>query len=41
MTLRTAPTTMEDIARLGLPSARINELIEAEIIINGSPAPMI
>ena len=33
MTLRIAPITMENIAYLGLPSARIMELMAAEIII--------
>ena len=40
MTLRIAPITMENIAYLGLPSVRIMELMAAEIIIKGSPAPM-
>ena len=41
ITLRTAPMTMENMAYLGLPSARIMELMAPEIIINGRPMPMI
>ena len=33
--------TMETMAYLGLPSARIMELMAAEIIIKGRPRPMI
>ncbi len=40
MTLRIAPMTMEDMAYLGLPSARIMESMAAEIIIKGRPRPM-
>ena len=36
-----APMTIESMAYFGLPSARIIELMAAEIIMNGSPAPMI
>lgn len=32
--------TMEDMAYLGLPSARIMELMAAEIIMKGRPRPM-
>lgn len=41
MILMTAPIIMETMAYFGLPSARIIELIAAEIIINGKPMPMI
>lgn len=40
ITLRTAPITMESIAYLGLPSARIMELTAAEIIMKGIPIPI-
>ena len=40
MTFSTAPMIMENMAYLGLPSARIMELMAPEIIIKGRPMPI-
>ena len=40
MVLMTAPRAIENMAYLGLPSARIIELRAPGIIMNGRPMPM-
>ena len=40
MVLITAPRAIENMAYLGLPSARIIELMAPGIIIKGRPMPM-
>lgn len=41
MVLTTAPSAMDSMAYLGLPSARIMELTAPGIIMKGSPTPII